>query len=198
MNLSIEKTMTVNEVADIMGVTPEAIKKHVREMFPEIIRNGVTTNLNEKQVTLIKTKMTPTTQVVANKTDLEKELIIRQALMFQQEKIDKLQLENKEMKPKALFYDQVTGSTETIEMKEAAKVLNMGIGRNKLFELLRNNKILDNKNQPYQRYVDSGYFRLIETQYEVNGEIRINRKTVVFQKGLDFIRKLLWNLRKMR
>jgi phage antirepressor YoqD-like protein len=49
-----------------------------------------------------------------------------------------------------------------------------------------------NRNEPYQRYVSSGYFKVIEQKVELpNGDIYINRKPVVFQKGLDFIRKLL-------
>ncbi len=72
------------------------------------------------------------------------------------------------MKPKALFYDQVTGSKDTVEMKEVAKLLNMGIGRNNLFKILREKKILDRNNQPYQQYVDLGYFRIVETKYIQN------------------------------
>lgn len=96
-----------------------------------------------------------------------------------------------EQAPKVDFFDDVTGSSDTIDMKEVAKVLNIkGIGRNKLFEILRNKKILDRNNQPYQKYVDAGYFRIIESRYALpTGDIKINLKTVVFQKGLDYIRK---------
>lgn len=56
VNSATEKVMTVGKVAEVLGVSSEAIKKHVREMFPECIKNGVTTYLNEYQVTLIKKK----------------------------------------------------------------------------------------------------------------------------------------------
>jgi hypothetical protein len=36
-----------------------------------------------------------------------------------------------------------------------------------------------------------GYFRVVEQKYEVHGEIKISIKTLVFQKGIDFIRRLL-------
>ncbi len=64
--LANERMMTVKEVAEVLGVTPEAIKKHIREMFPEIIRDGKTTYLNEYHVTKIKKRMIPTTQVVSS------------------------------------------------------------------------------------------------------------------------------------
>ena len=96
------------------------------------------------------------------------------------------------MKPKAEFYDDVTGSTDTIDIGSVAKVLNIpNMGRNKLFSFLRENKILNKRNEPYQEYVDKGYFRQIETSWEHNGTTHINLKTVVFQKGVDYIRQLV-------
>lgn len=82
-------------------------------------------------------------------------------------------------------------------MQAVAKVINMGMGRNKLFEFLRNNKVLMQNNQPYQSYVDMGWFRIIESKYtKPSGDIYINLKTVVFQKGVDGIRKLIKQRRK--
>ena len=97
-----------------------------------------------------------------------------------------------EMKPKAEFYDDVTGSTDTIDIGSVAKVLNIpNMGGNKLFSFLRENKVLNKRNEPYQEYVDKGYFRQIETSWEHNGTTHINLKTVVFQKGVDYIRQLV-------
>ncbi len=99
-----------------------------------------------------------------------------------------------EQKPKVEFFDQVTDSKDAIDMAACAKTLNMGIGRNRLFEFLRTKCILDRHNLPYQRYVDLGYFRTIEQKYmKPDGTNCINIKTIVYQKGMDYIRKLLTN-----
>ena len=123
------------------------------------------------------------------------ELAIRAftALKEEREKNKALQEDNERMKPKAEFFDAVTDSKDAIDMGQVAKVLNYPrIGRNKLFEILRDNGILQQNNQPYQKYIDCGYFRVIEQKYEARpGEIRINIKTLVFQKGIDYIKKLL-------
>ena len=96
-----------------------------------------------------------------------------------------------EMQPKAEFYDDVTGSTDTIDIGSVAKVLNIpNMGRNKLFSFLREKKVLNKRNEPYQEYVDKGYFRQIETSWEHNGTTHINLRTVVFQRGVDYIRQL--------
>jgi len=100
--------------------------------------------------------------------------------------------DNERMKPKEEFFDAVTGSKDAIDMKDTAKVLDMGIGRNKLFKFLRDRNILMADNRPYQEYVDRGYFRTIEQKFNKGyGEIGINIKTLVFQKGIDYIRKEL-------
>lgn len=110
----------------------------------------------------------------------------------QQEKIEAQQNLIEAQKPKAEFYDDVVESKDAMSMDRVAKTLNMGIGRNKLFELLRSKKILMSNNTPYQRYVDSGWFRCIETKFtKPNGDICINVKTVVLQKGVDAIRRLI-------
>ena len=89
------------------------------------------------------------------------------------------------------IFDAVTDSKTAISIGETAKVLDAGIGQNKLFAFLRDNNILKSDNTPYQRYIDMGYFRVVEQKYEVHGEIKISIKTLVFQKGIDFIRRLL-------
>lgn len=110
-----------------------------------------------------------------------------------QNKINALSDENAAMKPKADFFDAVADSKDAIEMGKVAKVLNYkNIGRNKLFEILRKKKIIMDNNIPYQKYVDNGWFRTIEQKYSLpNGETRISIKTLVYQKGVDYIKKVL-------
>lgn len=118
-----------------------------------------------------------------------------EALRLAAEQQEKIELQEKiieEQKPKAEFYDEVMDSKTTIDMQAVAKTLNMGMGRTKLFDFLRNKKVLMQNNIPYQYYVDLGWFRVVESKYtRPNGDVHINLKTVVFQKGVDGIRKLL-------
>lgn len=56
-----------------------------------------------------------------------------------------------------------------LTITEYAKVI--GVGRNKLFDLLRDKGILskewNRKNEPYQKYLDAGYFRCVEKDTSV-------------------------------
>lgn len=123
-----------------------------------------------------------------------------EALRLAAEQQEKIEQQNKlieAQKPKAEFYDDVVDSKDAIDMKAVAKTLNMGVGRNKLFKFLRDHKVLMVNNQPYQQYVDAGWFRTIESKYQKpNGDTCINIKTVVFQKGVDGIRKMIKASRK--
>jgi phage antirepressor YoqD-like protein len=183
--------MTVKEVAVLLDVTPEAIKKHVRELYPEKMTNGKATLLNEEEITAIKQKMIPTTSVVAVQTELEMQQKVVEVMSWMKTKIINLQKENETMKPKALFYDQVTQSDQWHDMSEVAKLLNLKIGRNKIYRLLRDKGVLKKNNQPYQQFCDHGYFRLVEREYIQNNEVKISTKTVVSQKGIDYILKTI-------
>lgn len=127
---------------------------------------------------------------IANQEQMTPEQIVANALIVAQNIISQKDRQIEEMKPKADFFDAVADSKTAISMNEVAKVLNIkGYGRNNLFEFLRNEGILDRFNVPYQKYVDNGWFRVIEQHYQKNGEPIVTTKTLVYQKGIDGIRK---------
>lgn len=122
------------------------------------------------------------------------EAVMARALKMADRKILALESQIEQDKPKVEFFNQVAESKDAQEIGVVAKVLNMGIGRNKLFELLRNQGILMRDNIPYQKFIDAGYFRTIEQKYtKPDGSTSINIKTVVYQKGLDYIRRIVNN-----
>lgn len=94
-------TMTVKEVAEVLGVHPETIKVKIRELYPELMRTGVTTRLNEAQVTNIKLHLNslqgePTKKFVGV-TNLEKQQTIALALQYAQDLIVELQVQNERL-----------------------------------------------------------------------------------------------------
>ncbi|WP_373232090.1 Rha family transcriptional regulator [Cohnella sp.] len=96
------------------------------------------------------------------------------------------------LEPKAAFFDAVADSKSAIDMAQAAKVLDYGKGRTTLFRILRDRGVLRANNEPYQEYIDRGYFRVVEQKYnKPDGSTHIHIKTLVYQKGLEYIRRLL-------
>jgi phage antirepressor YoqD-like protein len=198
-----EKRMTVREVAEVLNVSERVVQLAIKRLHPEIVKNGITTYLNERQVTAIKLELESHHNLEGTfevSTRLERQLYIAKALQFANEEIQQLQseLSQKEKKiaedaPKVEFFDQVADSKDAINMRKVAAVLNMhGWGRNKLFRHLRAKGILDAQNIPYREYQDRGYFRVIEqTWTDKEGKTRIYLKTLIYPRGVDFIRKVL-------
>lgn len=197
--LAIDKTMTVREVAEVLGVSDRTIRNYADKLRNDLsgVRNpqgGYM--LNEMDVTKIKLTMQQNQHLGKKselpKTQLEKYLLISQAMHLLDKEVETLKTELTKSKPKIEFFDQVTNSKDAIDIGSAAKVLHYGGGRNKLFAFLRGKGILMGNNQPYQEYIDRGYFRTIEQKYtKPDGSTHINIKTVVYQKGLNYIKRIL-------
>ncbi|WP_291567003.1 phage antirepressor KilAC domain-containing protein [Clostridium sp. UBA2485] len=98
------------------------------------------------------------------------------------------------VKDQIVIADRITSSKNLCDMNKLAKLLDIkGMGRNKLFEYLRNKQILMANNQPYQAYSD--YFKTIAVVNPKSGHI--HDKTLVKSKGISYIVKHLIRDRKI-
>lgn len=90
-------------------------------------------------------------------------------------------------KPKVEFFDEVADSSGLMDMGIIAKQL--GYGRNTFFKMLRQKHVLQSgkfkNNQPYQQYIDSGYF-VVKLSGASDGFIA---QTFVTPKGLTWLHK---------
>jgi len=160
------RTMTILELAETLNVTTRTITRYVAKLCPNELRHGSTTYLNENQVTAIKLDLEKNkhldTSVTLPKTDLEKKLLVQQAMNILNEEIEELQNQLQDAQPKIEFHDQVGDSGGLYSIGETAKIL--GTGRNRLFDWLRDEGIFFNR-QPYQSYIEQGYFKLKTLSY---------------------------------
>lgn len=96
-----------------------------------------------------------------------------------------------EDKPKVQFAEAVLKSEDNIKVGDMARILSnnhLKIGRNKMFEYLRNNKIVDKDNLAYQTYIDQGYFFIKENTYSVpSGKVHLGKTTLITPKGQTWI-----------
>ena len=129
--------------------------------------------------------------------------LIARALVMAQKKIElrEQQLKEKDaqlelQKPKVDFADHVTDSDNAIDMGTFAKYAQkqgITMGRNTLFKWLRDQGVLMDNNVPYQRYLNAGWFRVIENIYNTGSGQYTTPKTLVTGKGqvalINYIRK---------
>ena len=95
--------------------------------------------------------------------------------------------------PKAEFFDRVAATDASFSLAEVAKMLDVpGLGRNNLIKFLRAEGILMADNVAKQRYVNRGYFHIVQADYFApDGTPRVKAVTRVKEKGMDYIRRRL-------
>lgn len=128
------------------------------------------------------------------------EMVMNRALEYSKKQVETLMLENKELKPKALFADAVSASKNSVLIGELAKILKangVNIGQHRLFQWLRDNHYLmargESYNQPTQRSMELGLMELKKaTITSGNGDTVTKTTTKITGKGqVYFINKFL-------
>lgn len=120
------------------------------------------------------------------------EQVMARAIKLADQTIHKLQLTIDQQKPLVDFATAVakTDSDSLIDMGKMAKILNdehIKVGRNRLFAILRDNKILMSNNIPYQKYIDKNYFRVKEVVIDKGCKDVVQQVTMITGKGQLFI-----------
>ena len=110
-------------------------------------------------------------------------------LALENEKLKALQIENQ---PKIETYNALMSSNDLMDFLDFSKIIK--IGRTNLFSKLRELGILMRNNMPYQRYIERGYFKCVESTYNQGDIKRIYTKTMITPKGQDYLTKKLKGL----
>lgn len=185
---STDYALTLDTAKEISMIQRSEKGKQARQYFIECEKRLKEVVSNQQPVLPLKNQL----QLDILNSAGDENQVLYALLEYEKQYVKPLELENEAMKPKAEFYDIVADSKDTFTMNEVAKNVNIrGLGRNKMFAFLRYHKILMSNNDPYQRYVDAGYFRSIQSTWvDKNNDRHIYFKTVVFQKGIEFIAKI--------
>lgn len=140
---------------------------------------------NSSVVQTFQSNTTPEKKLDINMPDLKE--VLELCLQLQIERL-RLEAENSTMKPKAEFYDVVIDANDTFTIADTAKLIGIpGLGRNNLFNYLKSKCVLQQSTVPYQRFMNSGYFKT----REVVTSVGIKPQTLVTNRGIEYIIKLL-------
>lgn len=187
-----EKTTTVKEIANVLGVGESTVKRAIEKLRP--LLGGVSSNsqggylLTEKQATLIKQEIQKhhnlgSRQIDSVTTELEENQTIANALMILQRRNTELK-ERAEVAENAL--NRIADGSGCFLMAQTAKALK-GYGRNNLFEKLRDIGIFDKNNTPKQEQIDAGHFKVIVKF--INEKVGNKPITLTTGKGLVYLAK---------
>ena len=120
---------------------------------------------------------------VTPKKELSIEEMTLLVIQNMQSKIADQSKQLEEQKPKVEFAEKIVNTGNGVSIGDFAKTI--GLGQNKLFDWLRDNKYLMSNNIPYQKYIDAGYFKVIEWVLEKKNEAKF--KTLITGKGQEYI-----------
>lgn len=137
----------------------------------------------------------PTLEQMINNPDL----VISLATQLKNEREEKARLEqekkqleekNAKLKPKADFAEAAFKAEGKVDIGQAAKILNLGFGRNTLFKKLREADVFfKDRNEPKQKYIDAGYFEmtLLPPIHRDSHPDILYQKVLCKPKGLAYI-----------
>ena len=134
-----------------------------------------------------------------NKHELSRKELALMVVQAEEEK-ERLALENEKqqkqiekLQPKADFAEAAFKAEGKVDIGQAAKILNLGFGRNTLFGKLRDAGIFfKDRNEPKQKYIDAGYFEmtLLPPIRRDNHPDILCQKVFCKPKGLAYINHL--------
>lgn len=122
------------------------------------------------------------------------EMVMARALKMADKQIAKLKEENDEMKPLAAFAKTCLTSKDNVLVRELAKLCKsngIDVGEHRLYAWMRNRRLLMRGNEPYQRYIESGFFVIEQKPYDTPYGVRLTRTTKVTPRGQAYIIKRL-------
>ena len=119
--------------------------------------------------------------------------ILQKRVEIAEQKIRQLEEKNAKLKPKADFAEAAFKAEGKVDIGQAAKILNLGFGRNTLFKKLKEVGVFfANRNEPKQKYIDAGYFEmtLLPPIHRDSHPDILYQKVLCKPKGLAYINQL--------
>ena len=119
--------------------------------------------------------------------------ILQKRVEIAEQKIKQLEEKNAKLQPKADFAEAAFKAEGKVDIGQAAKILNLGFGRNTLFKKLREADVFfKDRNEPKQKYIDAGYFEmtLLPPIHRDSHPDILYQKVLCKPKGLAYINYL--------
>lgn len=119
--------------------------------------------------------------------------ILQKRVEIAEQKIKQLEEKDAKLKPKADFAEAAFKAEGKVDIGQAAKILNLGFGRNTLFKKLKEVGVFfKDRNEPKQKYIDAGYFEmtLLPPIHRDSHPDILYQKVLCKPKGLAYINQL--------
>lgn len=189
-----KKDYTIKELSEIMQVSRDTIERSIRKIYPDKMKNGITTMLNEVEITVVKKDIESNNNfrnLAEVKTELDYEIMAKQVEAYRDRKIKELTEKNEKLKldNQKLLSDNelLSHSSRTYTTGQIAKEIGLRSAQ-ELNKKLVEEKIIykkDNAYLPYSDYADKGY---MDIKQEIVHDIEIYHSKWT-QVGREFLIK---------
>jgi len=182
--------MTFKELADLLGVSAQTVRRAFAKLYPEQIENGLETRMTLTQSKAVVSSMRvkasdrvslaePLQNVkVAVASDAQSIVAL---LRTAADEIDKRDKQIAVLAPKAEIHDQIAEAGNAKTVAQVAQVL--GTGQKRLFKFMRDSGILNEHNRPYQEHVDTKRLIVRETTVRIGEQIVTHPQVFITGKG---------------
>jgi len=208
-NSTESNLVTIRQFAEVYGVSYDTVNNAVKRLFPEIVRNGKTTYLNEMQVAAISKELKSNAKVTeqltfeagskVKNTTTELEVIANykaatEALVSMlNAKNQALQAENERQKqqlaiqqPKVDVYNHLVERKFHKCLRDTAQYV--GVKERHFFAVLQEKKIIYKHAGHYRAY--SKYADCFDLLANVCRDKEVRQQLVVNVKGLELVQKI--------
>lgn len=163
------------------------------EVIPTVLETGgyIATKQDDTPEEIMARALTIANETLARREKRLKELEADN--QHQQAVIEEKDAKIAKIQPKADFAEAAFKAEGKVDIGQAAKILNLGFGRNTLFGKLRDAGIFfKDRNEPKQKYIDAGYFEmtLLPPIRRDNHPDILCQKVFCKPKGLAYINHL--------
>lgn len=181
--------VTVFSSRAVLNVAMLLTESHIAEEVRNQILNQQETMTTEQKVAGIDEERELLMNILMAEGQTEQAIAVSNLNIYHKRHKAELNKRINEMKPKEESFDTFISTDGYQSMNDIAK--SIGYGRNKLYQFLRDNKVLMKNNTPYQRYVNQGWF-VVKQGTVVKENFQKNyAQTYVTAKGVDGITKML-------
>ncbi len=191
--------MTIRNIADIFNISYSSVYRVIEKLFPNKMKNGEVTKLNEKEVALISKELKGDYHIAqktfsagekVKNTTTELEVLSNALSAFNalQDLYNQKEAEYKNIiAEKQAILDRITNGKGCYSMSQTAKALKLPYGNITLFEKLRSMQILNLDNTPKQEQINNGNFKIV-VKY-INEKVGNKTVTLTTGKGLVYLAK---------
>lgn len=183
--------MNFKELADLLGVSTQTIRRAFATLYPSQVQNGVETlmTLTQSKAVVASLRVKASDRITVSEplqnVKLPELNNPHEMIRLHRQALDMIET----MIPKVETYNAICESTNLKSVAQVAQII--GSGQKRLFQFMRDNDILNQYNRPYQQHIDAGRLVVKDTVRLINNNAMTFPQVFFTGKGEIWIAEMV-------